>query len=590
MLRINNTFQTLFNAPRLFFTLKDNPVSGQVIRELKEMLGSEQECIIFADASEVGAMFESGISPNSAVVLVDVGMHGEFSPTTQLRPGESSYIPSWSHGAQWCVKVSGKCRRPDRCARQLRADFVRNFEQHIGMGYYPWGKPRLNEKPPMNVDLGDMTNVIGRLNGGPDFAEAMVDQGHVLELPKGSKISWIRIPPEPLVCDEANLKGIMTAFDEFEALSCKLTLLDSSVPEMLFSGVDLNGTLKDIYLFPNQKMFSVRRPDLHFTGDGVFASENDEMPGGFAELVHLDQAYKVNQDRWHGCFEWLSGMGPVLFLVSHEWSKCYIPEIKWLVENLQKLGYPALFLSTENLDKLIINSHGVYFNGEKMGTVWRQFPIFETKEDSKLGDLVHAAKNGVVRLVPEFAHFGNKAWFSIFRSRADFFRCELSLKSFHILDAILPDSRLVNPQSTSNPFPCSVAGLNIMDINHLMNLGEEERNRLVLKVCGANTLSARSYGVLIGHGLTGGTWSSWVKERLQLNQPFIVQRRLESGVVRIPVMNIRRNCGEMFNCRVLLRPWMIGGELVSVSACAVPSNTFRVHGMVDMAVAPVIFG
>ncbi|MDP3764456.1 MAG: hypothetical protein Q8Q95_02440 [bacterium] len=589
MLRINNTFQALFNTPRLFFTLKGNSVSEQVIGELKSMLGSEQECIVFTDANEVKAMFESGISPDSAVVLFDSGMIKQFSPTTQLRPGESSNIPSWAYGAQWCVRVGRSCRRIEGCARQLRADFVRNFQDRIGIGYYPWGKPRLNEKPPMSVNLGDVSKVIGRLNSGPDFAQAIADQEKVLELPKDSKISWIRIPPEPLVCDETSLKQIMMAFDEFEESSCKLTSLDSSVPEMLFSGVDLNGALKDIYLFPTKKTFSVRRPDLHFTGDGVFASENDEMPGGFAELVHLDQAYGVNQDRWRRCFDWLVESGPILFLVSHKWSLCYMPEIKWLVEDLRRRGYPAFFLSTEHLDCLTINSHGVYLGEKKIGTIWRQFPIFET-EGNKLGDLVCAARDGFVRMVPEFAHFGNKAWFSIFRSRADFFRRELSLESFSVLDTILPDSHLVRPHSVHKSFPCSVAGLHIVGILQLIHLEEEERNRLVLKVCGANTLSARSYGVLIGHGLTSDTWSDWIKERLGLNQPFIVQRRLESGVVRIPVMNTRRNCGEAFSCRILLRPWMVGGELVSVSACAVPSNTFRVHGMVDMAVAPVVFG
>lgn len=364
------------------------------------------------------------------------------------------------------------------------------------------------------------------------------------------------------------------------------------VSPYLLAGVDLEGeALQNAYLFPPTDCFSVARPDLHYTGQGVFASENDEMPGAFAEVCHIDHAYGINQDRWRRCFDWLCKEGPILFLVSHDWSRVYVPEIKWLVEHLQRLGYPAHFLTTDSLDELnfvegvCCTDQGVFYKGELLGTMWRQFPIFETRE--KLAQLVRAAREGLVRLVPEFAHFGNKVWFSLFWKYQEFFSQWLGVETFALLQTLLPDSHLIVSKES---FPCTVAGFTIESLQELRKLPQEVRNQLVLKICGANTLSARSYGVFIPHGFPKEAWQTWLDERIQNKQPFIVQRWVESSVERLPVKNIARNTTELFGCRILLRPWLVGNEVVSVSCYAVPARTFRVHGRVDMAVVPVEFG
>ncbi|MBI4280979.1 hypothetical protein HY628_02165, partial [Candidatus Uhrbacteria bacterium] len=156
-----------------------------------------------------------------------------------------------------------------------------------------------------------------------------------------------------------------------------------------------------------------------------------------------------------------------------------------------------------------------------------------------------------------------------------------------LLEEVLPRSTLVEGPDS---FPCAVAGQTIHSLDHLRRLSEERRNELVLKICGANPQSARSYGVLMGHGLSSETWQAWIDERVRQRQPFIVQERVETAVARLAVKNISRRCAELFDCRLLLRPWVVGEELVSVHGCAVPRHTLRVHGRVDMAVLPVEFG
>jgi hypothetical protein len=596
----------------LFFTLQGNTASEKVIQELKEAfaeIGAERdvECAVFGNGEEVRARFESGISPLSAVVLYDTGVRRFFSQTVSTRHAEAGRIPPWSHGAQWVVKVSPRqiahetkkasnnggvsstmrFRFAKTCALQLRADYWKRFHEQLGARRFPWGNPKRGEVAPQNVVLTPEVHAIRRkLNEGPNLAAVIAAHEYAVELPKDSRISWLRIPPEPLQCDETALRRVLDALTRFEEASASLLREKPEIRETLLAGVEIPmpSEFREYYLAGHVERFSVRRPDLHWTGKGVFASENDEMPGGFAESAHVDASYGVNQDRWQRCFTWLASEGPILFLVSHEWSKVYVPELSWLAARMKKLGFPAFFATTAELEELRVDGEGVRWKGEKIGTIWRQFPIFETA--GKTAELVRAAAHGIVRMVPEFAHFGNKAWFSVFRREQEFFRGKVGVEAFDVLDQMLPDSHLVMGNTFS---PCTVAGHRILSLEALKELPEEVRNSLVLKICGANVLASRSYGVLMGTGITRGTWVKWIEERFRLQQPFIVQRRLETGVAQLPVLNTKFERPELFGCRILFRPWMVGGMIVTGAGCAVPSNTLRVHGRVDMAVYPIVF-
>lgn len=576
----------IFEIPRVIFTLSGNPKSEAVIEELRTLPSEGQERLVFESRSVIKEYFGSDVS-RVAVALFDSSGRGHFTMHTQIREKDNLVFPEWARGVQWAVGVHSKCTSSRRCACQVNADFGREFSDRLGKGHFPWGRPRKNEPSPVSVELPSGTDeIVDGLNNGPDLASAIADKEYALELPTGSKISWIRVSPKPIFCDGEVLSKILAAFRGFENACRKISDVYPNVPELLFAGVTLpDKSVAHNYLFPRASNFSVARPDLHYTGAGFFASEYDEMPGGFAELVHLDNVYGINQDKWRKCFEWFTERGALLFVVSHKWSKCYIPEFQWLTEYLAGKGYPVAMITTDRMDEISFSESGeVFYSGEKIGTIWRQFPIFET--EGKLADLVKAADNGLTRMIPEFAHYGNKAWFSIFRSHNSFFRREIPGEQYEILDELLPNSHLVlSPKC----FPCEIKDIVIKSAQDLLGLAESERNELVLKVCGANTLSARSYGVFMGHGLKEDDWRKWINERFALRQPFIIQERLKTAVAHVPVKNLKRNSAELFGCRILIRPWAVGGELVSASACAVPSSTLRVHGRVDMAVLPIAF-
>ncbi len=445
------------------------------------------------------------------------------------------------------------------------------------------------EMPPVPVVMPETIHkTVLQLNSGPDLVAAIADQKFAAELPNDSGISWFRVVPEPVGCDTELLGKILRALSRFEQVSDALVRENQGVQQILLSGVELpeGSPLAHAYLFPRVKEFSVRRPDLHYTGQTTlpFASENDEMPGGMPELVHIDNTYGVNDARWKKAFDWLCEDGTLLFLVSHEWSKCYIPETKWLVEHLQKLGYPVGLLTTDRLEELEFRDDKFFFHGRQVGTIWRQFPIFETK--GRLAEIVLAAYEDKVRMIPEFAHFGNKSWFSVFRSHEAFYRGVLDTEEFDLLNAMLPHSHIIGGAG-SEAFPFTLQdGTAVRNIADLESLSQEVRDYQVLKICGANNLAARSYGVLMGKGISGDEWRAWIEERVRAGQPFLVQRRLDQGIVRLPVFNVKSGYPELFSCRVLARPWVFNGELVSIHGCAVPSYLYKVHGMVDMAVVP----
>ena len=196
-----------------------------------------------------------------------------------------------------------------------------------------------------------------------------------------------------------------------------------------------------------------------------------------------------------------------------------------------------------------------------------------------------AAYDGKVRLVPEFAPYGNKTLFSAFRSHESFYRDAMTADEFGVLDNVLPRSYIVGG-SQESPYPFTLDGYQINSLSDLRQAPKELRDTAVLKICGANNLAARSYGVLMGNGIDADDWQQWIDDRSAAKQPFIVQHRLEQGIARIPVMNTKTGYPELFSCRILARPWSINDELVSIHGCAVPSYLFKVHGMVDMAIVP----
>ncbi|MDQ7814780.1 MAG: hypothetical protein RDU25_03190 [Patescibacteria group bacterium] len=595
----------VFKRPRLVYTINSpeiqNPRSIEVIEASKvlekdpDVAWQGCEFRVFASQQEADAVLSNGHNHDEAIALFDAtSIRGHFKYVARGRQNHIP-VPDWAQRTVWGVAIGEPVtlrQRTRSCAEQLRANFTRRFEPNLDQGAFPWGQRKKAEPAPTRIKLPEHApQLIERLNQGPDLAEGAVNAGHGHVLPKDSRISWIRVPIDVAEYPKAVMQKTLDTFAAFERACQDLVDSNPAVQEELLVGVELDASLprlRDCYLQPRNgetriSEWSVRRPDMHVNERHLIASENDEMPGGFADLAHVDMAYDINQEAWTWCFDWLTSEGSLLFVVSDDWSAPYITVTKWLAEEMRRRGFAAHMVTTSELDRVEIRKDGVFLDGHKVGTIWRQFPVFETT--GKLAELVFAAQDGLVRMVPEFAHYGSKTWFSLFWRYEEFFAERLTAEDIEIIHSMIPQSHLVAFER--NDFPFTVAGKRIRMLEDLISLDIEGRDKLVLKITGANRQSARSYGVFMGHARNEQDWRAWLLDRIKSNEPFIVQQRFETSIETLGVWNTSMKAAEVFRCRVLLRPWVVGGRLISSHNCCTPSYTTKIHGMTDMAVQPV---
>ena len=416
-------------CPTLFFTIAGQSRALLVIDHLRTALsvGShpliEAEVVVFASETEATAAFQSRYDASRAVAIWDSECaNRRFRPFSRSRSGAP--FPSWSHGALWGVGVGLKIyegmadRASDRArniAEQMRAWFGRQFHwiTRTDHHHFPWGPTAKNEKGVVRITLPpEMSDILARLNGGPDMA-GEVNERVRAGLPKDSRISWIRVPGAVASYPRLTMERTLRAIAAFERASA--ALIDRpGLSERLLAGVDIpnrDPAIIDAYLHPrfgDQPIieWSVRRPDMHVNGNDLVSSENDEMPGGFFDLWHVDEVYGINADDWQMAFDWLLSEGPLAIVVSDQWSQVYLSSARWMADKLCATGRRVMVITTPEVEEMVMSDQDVFFRGERIGTVWRQFPIFETKDG--LARLVMAAQEGRVRMVPEFAHFGSR--------------------------------------------------------------------------------------------------------------------------------------------------------------------------------------
>lgn len=372
-----------------------------------------------------------------------------------------------------------------------------------------------------------------------------------------------------------------TAFDQFEAAAARLIADEPKVANQLMAGVEIDPAVRKDYI-KAPKPFTVRRLDVLQTPGGMYVTENDEQPGGIGLSYLYDLLYGVNLDRWRAVWNSLVSSGKLVFVVSHDWSQGYHGEIRWLVGRLRREGYDVEFISTNELNRLTVDARNVRMDGAKVGTIFRLFPIFETK--GKLADLVHAAKRRTVKMVPEFASWGNKTWFALFYEHIDHFRRCMSPSSFQLLQQVIPDTVLVQDGMFSRPFV--VDGHAITTIEELGGVSTKIRRQLVIKATGASRQSARSHGVRIGSSLSGAGFRDLLSKIG--HGPFLVQYYTKGAEYAIPAYSVLDGRGtvETFRCRMLMRPWSVNGTNVGV-VTASPRETSLIHGTTASAFIPL---
>lgn len=139
--------------PTLIFAVRQrHPKSVAVVKAFTELSPDPRErpcnTRCFATEGDAAYYFANGGDPLRAIVLFDgyPESRGEFTVYTRLLNECSKEMPAWVPSVRWGVNVYGN--RPENCARQLRADFLRHFKSRLTKLHLPWGEPKGTVSPP----------------------------------------------------------------------------------------------------------------------------------------------------------------------------------------------------------------------------------------------------------------------------------------------------------------------------------------------------------------------------------------------------------------------------------------------------------
>jgi hypothetical protein len=439
----------------------------------------------------------------------------------------------------------------------------------------------------------DPRKLFHNLNQGPNL-RGVTHAKHDGNLPNKWKLSFGRIAPAPLIGDVTWFEDLaVTAFSDFERACGRLlgSAQSQRVQNLIGAGVATNERTRQMYL-AHDRPFSVRRLDIVVNEHGAAVCENDEMPGGLVHAYWLDRAYGVNQRRWNHALRWLTANGPLVFAVSAQWSAPYVQEITWFVQHLRQRGFDVHMVTSAQTSGLKVTWRGVFLNGKKIGTVWRLFPVFEAH--GPFASLVKAASKGKVRLVPELASWGNKAWMGVFWEERSYFQRAMTPHTFSQLSQLVPYTRLV---TSNSGFPSAIRDrgnlVRIDNFDALQAIPTRLRKQVVVKATGAHDRAARSFGVAIGTSSSGTRWAETLSQMLKLDAPLAVQEYRPPRRVDIPVWSVlsgRPVLENPFNGKLLIRPWAIGGELVSATGFLTVPDTTKLHGTTTGAEIPLDFG
>lgn len=439
----------------------------------------------------------------------------------------------------------------------------------------------------------DPRKLFHSLNSGPNF-RGVTNARHDSNLPQHWKLSFGRVAPHPLGGDAAWFQSLaVDAFNDFERACGRLLTAKSGqeVRSQILAGVTTDDKTRQAYV-GHTGTFSVRRLDIVVNQGGASVCENDEMPGGLVHAYWLDRAYGINQRRWDQALNWLTQNGALVFAVSTEWSAPYLQEVTWFVQHLSQRGFDVHLVTSRDASRLKVGWRGAFLDGRKIATVWRLFPIFEAQ--GAFAAIVKAADRGKIRLVPELASWGNKAWMGVFWERQEYFRSAMSTRTFAQLSRLVPYTRLVTQDSG---FPSAIrAGNELVRLDSfdaLKAIPNRHRKQVVVKTAGAHNRAARSHGVVMGTSATATRWGEALDQMAKIGAPLIVQEYRPPRRVDVPVWSVLEGQPRLenpFNGKMLIRPWMIGGRLVSATGFLTVPNTTKLHGTTTGAEIPLDFG
>ena len=361
---------------------------------------------------------------------------------------------------------------------------------------------------------------------------------------------------------------------------------------------------------------TVLRPDLLLTDDGFALTELDSVPGGIGLTAFLNQLYSqrggadilgAGGAMIENFYQSLASLRPearnplVAILVSDE-AATYRPEMRWLSEQLQRLGRRVYCLRPEDVfplgGELFFAVEGT---PEKIDVIYRFFELFDWANVRIASDILEAWQSGAVTISPPMRHFQEeKLALALFHHHLlpEFWTEHLNRRSLELLRKLIPPSWIMDPA----PLPPGavldgprVGGRSLNDWRDLIGASQKERD-LIIKISGFHETAWGARSVILGSDCSREEWQAGVEQALQLApanlhilQEYKKPKRIEHPVYEQkdpdqPPMAVTK-AGRLRLCPYY---FVVGGRarLSGALATFCPPDKKIIHGMVDAALLP----
>ena len=361
---------------------------------------------------------------------------------------------------------------------------------------------------------------------------------------------------------------------------------------------------------------TVLRPDLLLTDDGFALTELDSVPGGIGLTAFLNQLYEGGTDQAvlgagdamvENFYQSLATLRPtvrnplIAILVSDE-AATYRPEMRWLAEQLQRLGRRVYCLRPEDVfplgGELFFAVEGT---PEKIDVIYRFFELFDWANVRIAADMLEAWQSGAVTISPPLRPFQEeKLALALFHHHLlpEFWAENVSRRSLELLRKLIPPSWIMDPA----PLPPGavldgprVGGRMLNDWRDLSGASQKERD-LIIKISGFHETAWGARSVVLGSDCSREEWQEAVEQALRLaptNLHLLQEYKKPKRVTHPLYEKIAAGlpaAATMKDGRLRLCPYyfVVGGQVRLSGALATfcPPDKKIIHGMVDAALLP----
>ena len=361
---------------------------------------------------------------------------------------------------------------------------------------------------------------------------------------------------------------------------------------------------------------TVLRPDLLLTEEGFALTELDSVPGGIGLTAFLNQLYGSSTAQsilGHGgamvenFYQSLAGLRPgernplIAILVSEE-AATYRPEMRWLAEQLQRLGRRVFAMRPEDVfplgGELFFNVDGT---PEKIDIIYRFFELFDWANIRVAAEILESWQNGSVAIAPPMRHFQEeKLALALFHHHLlqDFWAESISGRNLKLLRQLIPQSWIMDPALLPPGAVLDaprVGGRMLSDWRDLVAASQKERD-LIIKISGFHETAWGARSVVLGSDCSREEWQQGVEQALQLAptnlhllQEYRKPKRLHHLIYDQPAAGgpavAVSKAGRLRLCPYY---FVVAGQprLSGALATFCPPDKKIIHGMQDAALLP----